>query len=308
MNHKKKIITILKQFNIPYWTEGKNVSIGWVNIQCPYCSDKSNHCGIDANTLKFNCWRCSETGMFSNLLQELTGLSRKECKDLVESKAEGFQKTAKDQINQILHPDKEETKETGTLLRLPDHAIDITQNTVFPLLDYWCENRDIDRSTLINHGCFICRVGSAMNRIIIPIYCDNILVAYKAADLTGQAQLRYDIKGSINNYLYNYDRIYCTMIVTEGILDAWRLGDEAVATFGTHITEMQKHLILKLKLKELIFCRDGDAWMRARKEAEFFYPFIEKVFVIRFPKDEDPDSFGKEKTYELIEKARNDII
>jgi len=93
------------------------------------------------------------------------------------------------------------------------------------------------------------------------------------------------------------------MIVTEGILDAWRVGKDAVCSFGTHITDTQRDLILSKKPKVLIFCWDGDAWVKGRKEANFFRPFIDKVYSVIMPKDEDPDSFGTDNIHRLIEES-----
>ena len=48
------IIRLLERYDIPYWEAGKNVSEGiTVNVECPLCSDISNHCGIFRNSMEF---------------------------------------------------------------------------------------------------------------------------------------------------------------------------------------------------------------------------------------------------------------
>ena len=41
------IISYLENRGVSYWTEGKNVTDGWVNINCPFSPDPSNHLGIN---------------------------------------------------------------------------------------------------------------------------------------------------------------------------------------------------------------------------------------------------------------------
>ena len=305
-NHKQKIISILKRFEIPYWIEGKNVSIDSINIQCPFCNDHSNHCGIFQNTMIFNCWRCNARGPFERLLVRLTNFSELECKKIIEDFDTTFKENTVDQIISILNNERKTKKHLGIKeVMLPEYFEKVTLDIVFPLLFKYLKRRKISLNTVIKAGCGICRVGKYMNRLVIPIYFHQTLVAFQAADLSGFAHLKYKTGPAevfINDYLYDYDNIGKRMVVTEGILDAWRTGDDAVATFGTHFTERQKQLVLDKKLDELIVAWDGEAYWPSRKEADFFRPFIEKVKVVELPQGEDPDSLGKEKILNLIEE------
>jgi len=307
-NNRQKIINILKHFEIPYWTEGKNVSVDSVNICCPFCDDKSNHCGIFQDTMVFNCWRCSQKGPFKYLLSELTHFSEDECHRIIEEFDTIFRESTVDQIEDIFNKENEVRKHVGiSKVSLPEYFEKITLDIDFPLLDKYLNRRKISFDIIIKYRCGICRVGQYMNRMIIPVFLGNEVVAYQAADLTGRAEVKYrtgPLDVEINNYLYNYDNIKENgrMIITEGILDCWRTGDEAVATFGTHITEKQKQLILDRKLKELIICWDGEAYWQARKVIEFFRPFISNISIIKLPGKEDPDSLGREEVFKLIEE------
>ena len=90
------------------------------------------------------------------------------------------------------------------------------------------------------------------------------------------------------------------MIVTEGVLDAWRAGDNAVCSFGTSITDDQKQLILNKNLKRIVFCWDSDAYWFAKREAEYFRPFIETVDVIKLPPDADPDEMESNELKRIL--------
>jgi len=302
-SNKQKIINILKHFEIEYWTHGNNVSVGSVNVQCPFCSDTSNHCGVFQDTMLFNCWRCSTRGSFEYLLSELTHFSEAECTKIVEDFDSVFRESTINQIRDIFNKEEAIRKCIGVeVVDLPEFFEKITLDIKFPLLFNYLKRRCISLDIVIKARCGICRVGDYANRMIIPIFLGDAVVAYQAADLTGRAEVKYrtgpkDIH--INDYLYNYDYISKKMRVVEGILDAWAMGEDTVATFGTHVTERQRQLILNKDLDELIFAWDGGTWFDARRESEFFAPFIETIKIVELPGDRDPDEIGREVVLEL---------
>ena len=311
MDNKEKIVQIFKQLEVPYWTSGNNVSDS-VNIQCPFCNDSSNHCGVFINSLLFSCWRCSTAGPLEQLLHQLTGYSIEACKELVVSPHHSFKKGSLEQIKEMMDDvadDIQSKKRKIVEIQMPEHSRLITEDTNSKLLDSYLARRNISLSTLILHKCSICNVGYYMHRIIIPVFYNDILVSYQAADLTGRARVKYETApGHINDYIYGIDSITGTrMIVVEGILDAWRVEDSVGAIFGITLTDKQKALILAKKLDELIFAFDGTAYWQARVQAKYFSCFINKVTVLKLPTNEDPDSMGKEAFDELLKGVRNEI-
>jgi len=300
MISKQKIIDIYNNLSIPNWTFGKNVTRGWVNICCPFCDDPSNHCGVSPTSELFSCWRCGKTGHFVDLLMELTGLPFSQCKDIVSESSISF----KEHTEETSEPDVVDTVE----VKLPERFELITNGINFPLLDDYLKRRNISRATLIEHKCGICRVGRYMNRMIIPVFYKGELASFQGADLSGFANLKYRSApiemGRINNFLYNYDKIKSggRMIVEEGVLDAWRTGDEAVAAFTSNLTKEQKRLIIAKNLEELYFCFDCEltAYYKAIEEAKEFEAYIPVVEVLQLPFGKDPDEVGKEKIYQII--------
>jgi DNA primase len=140
-----------------------------------------------------------------------------------------------------------------------------------------------------------------MHRLIIPVYLNGEFVSFQGADLTGKADLKYKAgTDNIKSLLYNYDGIEDVMVVTEGVLDAWRVGDNAVCSFGTSITDDQKQLIINKNLKHLVFMWDSDAYWYAKKEAEYFRPFVDIVDVIKLPPDADPDEMEHEELNKIL--------
>ncbi len=308
----QRVVQILESYGIPHWTQGKNVNPGWVNIQCPFCNDPSNHLGIFPESLKINCWRCGPQGNLYSALRLLTGITRAEYDILTKDKYKvNFQKSALKQVKAVLarrkEPVEEKEERVPRRIELPEEAKLITKDTKSPLLHHYLtkiRKNPISMDTLIKHHCHLCTHGTYMNRMIIPVYFERKLIAFQAADLTGQAELKYKTEGDINIVLYGLDDIRegGRIVLTEGILDAWRLEHDVVCSFGTHLTDEQEQLIRDKKPSVLVFAWDSDAYFKARKMAGDFVRHVPKIRVVRFPFFEDPDSYGYTKTWELIEK------
>jgi len=299
---KKQIISILNRYDIEYTTQSKNVSGDCFGVQCPFCNDHSDHCGIFYPGGAFHCWRCNESGSLYSLLRELVGITLAEYNAIIKTPI-AFDITATDQIKNILSPSIDEAKKENEIdIALPEYCEIIDSNTNSHLLNTYLSRRGYTIEDCVNYSCLLCTYGKYIHRLIIPVIYNNELVSFQGADLTGKSRLKYKSAGNkINNFLYNYDRIIDKAIVTEGILDAWRIGNEAVCTFGTSISDKQRKLIIDLQLKELIFAWDGDAYWKARKQASYFSPYIKTVKTLCLPKGEDPDSLGNKKMYELID-------
>jgi hypothetical protein len=286
---KQQIIEILKQLDIPC-TPGpaKNVAPDAIGIKCPYCDDHSNHLGIFEGDGNFSCWRCRTKGPLIYLIRKLTGWSEDKCKELI-----GYDSSFKDDESSDVT-----NRQSNQFLGLPKLFEKVTTDTDFQLFHEYMERRHIQISTIIKNGCGICRAGRYMNRLIIPVIFNGKIVSFQAADLTGSARLKYDTApGDINQYLYNYDSIKTNgkMILTEGILDTWRAGNDAVCSFGTHLTDRQRQLILDKKPSELVFLWDEDAYFKIspyNSDAGWFLPFIDRIKIVRLLEGEDPDSYG----------------
>lgn len=317
---KLQIIEILKQLNVPYFTEGKNVSEDSVNIKCPFCADDpSDHLGIFDGNGVFSCWRCRKKGPLVYLIRKITGWSEDRCNDLVSSVTSSFAVDSIDRIKDIIDGGSSIRSNRKPICGLPKYFEKINANTIlkFPLLKDYLVRRHIKLSTIIDHSCGICRAGEYMNRMIIPVIYNGSVVNFQAADLTGVANLKYkSASAEINNYLYNYDNIKYDgkMIIVEGVLDAWRVGVDAVATFGTHCTDRQLRLIIDKHPNEVVFCWDEDAYFRTleyNSEVGSIQAFIPNVRLVKFPKGEDPDSYGAEygeqKLMELINMKHEEV-
>jgi hypothetical protein len=311
VDKKELIIQVLKNHDIPYWTAGKNVGAGNVNIRCPHCSDTSNHCSIFPSTLVFHCWRCNAKGGFAYLVSVVSGIPYDEILKEVEDGTTPSDKSVTDRIHEFFELDSTKSDLDKPLvdIDLPDYYEPINEFLEpCSLLDKYLERRKYTRGFVESKGCGICRVGQWMGRMIIPVFFGQKMVAYQGADMTGSADQKYKADGhesQIKKVLYEYDGIEAggRMILTEGILDCWRVGKDAVCSFGTSLTPQQIGLILEKKPFHLIFMWDADAYWKARERAKMFYPLINKVSVVNLPYDSDPDELSREQIDQILSSA-----
>lgn len=255
------ILRFCEDNEIDYSTTGKNVSEGWVNVQCPFCNDPSQHLGFDTETSKIFCWRCGGKKLTDFLIWTLKiehtspyGIPLPEIiKKYQTDKSE----------NEIPFFEREEKQQKEIQLPIGSYQPSTNRNwNNFEGYGSYLKHRGFDTNEII-WDWFIYfggPIGQFKHRIIIPIYHNNILVSYTGRDITGKQEPKYlTLYGSnIKDYLYGYSYCKDSVIVVEGCLDAWRIGrGKAVATFGTQCSIAQLRLLKKFKKVGVLFDKDA---------------------------------------------------
>lgn len=234
---------LYRDYHIRYWTSGKNVAQGWINTQCPFCDDHSNHLGFSPTGV-YVCWRCGPHPTRKALAKIL--------------------RMQEEEIGRIVY------QYGGTTRRreVPEEAVRIGDRKFkFPNMTepmsrrhrIYLINRKFDPERLeAEWGLLGTGPVSYLDnidfrhRIIAPIYWDNQIVSFQGRDFTEKSDLRY-ITCPKNRELVNHKRILYgkqekwerSGICVEGITDVWRFGPRAFATFGIEYTPAQVHQIRK---------------------------------------------------------------
>lgn len=276
MPHNFDITSYLNSRGIPYETAGKNISQGWIGLSCPYCGDVSTHFGINLDTKGFSCWRCGETGSLFTLL------SLWEPGKVREVLREFGSRDIHDYSSFDRHP--------GERTILPEEA----DKEPMPFHTSYLLSRRYDPTevTLKYKLLFCPPFGEWKYRIIVPVVMDNRLVSYVGMDPTRQIDPKYknaSIEDSIiptKKCLYNMPRNRDSVIVVEGILDAWRIGDCAVATLGTKFTIEQVGLLTRYKNVYVMY--DKEAQKEADALANHLAGVVKRVEVLTLESG-DPD-------------------
>jgi DNA primase len=137
-------------------------------------------------------------------------------------------------------------------------------------------------------------IGGFNHRIIIPVTMNNRILSWVGRDVTGKANIPYKnspdymcIKDP-KTCLYNMDNVIQEKaVIVEGIFDAWRIGDGAIATFGTKYTHEQ--LLYCKNLKRVFVLYDADAKHLVDKLAASLSSLVKEVKIISLSEG-DPDN------------------
>jgi DNA primase len=278
------VISFFEENNIEFHTSGKNVTKGWTEINCPFCSDPSFHLGINLESGLFHCWICGAKGGPSILIKRLLNVSYSEAQR-IENEFTSFKKQ-----------EQEQNKEIISKIEFPKG---LEKNFPSYHKEYLIK-RNFDPDYIINQyqlkACL--RLGGDFAyRIIIPIIIDNQIVSYTARDITEKAKYKYKHLSNeksiiqVKDCLYNIDTVKDKCIIVEGVIDVWRIGDAAIAMFGLEYTIRQLNILFSKELKEayVMFDSEPQAIRKANKLANTLSTFIPKVSVIELSSGDPAD-------------------
>jgi len=279
------ILSLLDELGVDYETEGKNISGGWIGLNCPFCDDPSNHLGINIETGSVSCWRCGKKSII-RLVKNLVGLRVKN-------------------VDMILARHRRKRYEQGRNLTAIQGSLEDVQTTfpssakkVFPELHLeWLKKRKYNPAEVIKRYDLyaVYQTGKYKYRIVAPIYFRGQLVSFVARDVTEEAEHPYlncpneDSVIPVKRCLYNIDSVRKTALVVEGITDVWRIGRGTVATFGIEFTKAQVNMLSGLDKVFVMFDAETQAIKQARKFAAMATSVVKSVEIIEMESG-DPDS------------------
>jgi len=290
----------LEDYDIRYWTEGDNVTSGWININCLFCFDHANHMGINLKSNLFSCWLCSETGDAVSLIQKVERCSFQKAVRILEEYQEYGEEKEEEK------PDIK--KKYKTLL--PKHFKEIEAGKEPALVKQWFKKREFDLSICQKYNLGFVKHGEYQLRLIVPVFVDGVVVSWQAVDLTGRASIPYmdcpPDRAKINNkeLLYGIDEVEDQLILVEGVTDKWRIGRGAVAAFTKNLSRKQKRFLIERIPKEVLIkvVLDADTVKdkHGEKIAKELVSIYDKVILFEL-KEGDPADLTKEE----IERIRN---
>jgi DNA primase len=281
------VIEYLDDRGIAYRTEGKNVSYGWAEVNCPFCpdGDPSEHLGIKLESKVISCWRCPTKGTIRKFIQRLERCSYAQVDRILEQ----FQ----DRTLSHLPQRRSVSPSAVGSIELPTEA-----SPRFPSLHTnWLRGREFDPDFVVQRYDLyaVNLLGDWRFRIIIPVYQKHRLVTYTSRDVTEMADSTWRSLSNEESIippkhcLYNIDSVQDTAIAVEGATDVWRLGAGAVATLGSRWTSQQVALLSGLKNLFVMFDSESLAIEQAYRFAHAASSVVRSVNVIELTEGDPAD-------------------
>ena len=247
---------LLTEAGISYVSSGKNIGAnGWIGIDCPRCSDQSNHCAIVPSGTNWTCWSCGGKGSITKAIQVLGMLPYNTAAELVKKYSNKFHHETDIEFQNV-----PEVVLPGTPKLSTQTKRYLRNRGLSPL--YLQQNYGV-----VDGGTD----GKYKFRVIIPVYMNNTLVTYIARDVTGRQELRYknlpahESKLPTKQVIYNWDNIHKRAVVCEGAFDSWAIGLDACAVLGTAMSDAQIKLLSTLDEAIILFDNSKKAQARAEK-------------------------------------------
>lgn len=250
-------LTFLKDYGIQYWDHGKNVQEGWLNVQCPFCGDRSNHLGLNSNGDYGNCWNCGGHKTV-DIISNLASCSVAEAIKIHDVY------TGRVRLRESLNEKK------------PLTNIEVPGSLLTAFERKYLEKRGFNSDHLIQKyrlkgGLLSGKFG---HRIIVPVYHEGFVVAYQGRTIAKDVRPKYLFSpkeiSAINpkHTLYNLDHCKGKSIgVVEGVFDVFRMGDNFCSTFGSSITPEQISLLSKYDRIVFLFDSEREAQKKATQAA-----------------------------------------
>jgi len=240
------------------------------------------------------------------LLYQMAGLSREQVKSVLHTLVRD-RRPALERIKDMLFPSRRGPEISASDYKLvwPGGLVRVDQAAVrrHKALRRFLATRRIPLDVCMRRNAYFCPLpaGEWALRFVVPIYEGGKMVGMQGRDTTGIARSKYHtpIGCPLHHYLYGLDLVSGgDIFVVEGIFDAWRLGTQAVATFGTKLSDMQLSKLLDKGVSGIIMSWDGDAYNQAKVAVKPLLGLV-NVKVLRLPHGHDPDSLGDREVRNL---------
>lgn len=285
-----KFINILLQLNIPYKTEGHHhCRPGWVQIDCPFCGKDSHkwHLGYSLEEHYLNCWRCGSHPLIGTLM-ELTGYSYIMCKRI---------------LKDVEKPTRIKKERPKGKLVIPKGVMEMTGVHRRYLRERGFNPSEIEKLWKVQ-GIYI---ASRLSwRLFIPIFYHGKIVSWTTRSISNRGKVTRYISAGIKEesmfhkfLLYGEDFVQQSIIITEGPLDAWKIGPGAAATLGIGYTLEQLIRIARYSKRAICFDNSNPAQKRAQNLCNDLSVFPGKTYNVTLDSKDPGEATAKE-----IEKLR----
>ena len=161
-------------------------------------------------------------------------------------------------------------------------------------------------------------VKSFEDRILIPVIQGLCVTGWQARvvdkNYTGKCKYLFPSTQGLHGkstWIYNMDKakFHQDMVICEGVTDVWKIGPQAVCTFGKSLSERQMYIMQMLwEYKgSCVICADFDAIAQWEKNADILRKrkiFPKGVAVIPFPEGYDAADYDPETLTTMIAQWR----
>jgi hypothetical protein len=278
-------------------SSGKNVSAGWVGIQCvyPLCDDTSNHLGINLQSGLHSCWKCGNKGGPEQLVMHVDQCGYGQAADVVRQYSSGLVAlfdNDRPAMGSFMLPKFSSTEPHSVhAAYLASRGYDWRELVAMYGIRFTGPVAYVDTSQGRKHYRW---------RIIIPVFINAMVVNFTSRDITGKSEARYKSAPDEiamtpgGDVVYGIDHVEPgkPIAVMEGPFDVWRVGPGAVGMLGTVFTEPQLALISSKQPSRVYVVYDSGASDIAEELGSRMARLVPRVDYLWLDPGKDPDTLS----------------
>jgi len=173
-----KATRYLGDAGVPFWTEGPNVSDGWISFQCFCCGDRSNHRAFSPEGYVSTCFKCGVKKTYLEVISHFSEVPISKAKEIAASYMSKFSFVEHEEHNRAMSvkwPPKYTEAELPSL-----HAQYLAKRGF-----------DVRRIRELFGVVAMYQTGDFKYRLLIPVIMDGRVVTYIGRDVTDKQSLRY---------------------------------------------------------------------------------------------------------------------
>jgi len=240
-------------------------------INCPSCVDHGEPTPDMAKKLwvnleigKFHCYRCKWSGPLTRLVEKLSNVQFPEALKILRGEA----------LDPMEHLNLKLYEETYDFSEDEEELHEIEMPYGYEPIEGphpYLKQRDIPWRYARDHEWGISKAGFTKDRLIVPTFMEGRLVYWQARatwETTKKERKVLNPKGvSARGVLFNYDiaKKHDVVVLTEGFIDAVKVGEHAMATNGKKLHAEQLEWLKETRAKKIILAYDNDAWTDAKR-------------------------------------------
>jgi hypothetical protein len=307
-----------------------------ITSNCPKCmergearADTKKRLWVNENTSDFHCYNCKWSGNLKDIVMHYSNTSRDGAVKILRGKTTGW-----------LMPDFKLFTESYDLSEDEIHKKEISLPHGFqffddepgesPFTDY-LKKRGVALDYAREMAWGFCVTGFHKDRLVVPTIIGDKIVYWQARDILEGAHPDWDTDEyrkvrnpsgvSARYFLYQFETAKkCKRIwLTEGFIDAYKTGPDAVACNGKNLHAEQIELLRMTDAEEIVLLWDHDAYTDERyyqkgpkkgqlreassaQKAVSMLKLFYKVRCVRLPKGKDAGDYSVEQMEKIKAK------
>ena len=293
-------------------------------ITCTTCDEPKLY--VNAGEGMWTCFKCEQHGGLFELLNQMIGLSPTEAFHAIRQLR--TQETPRLPLWEISYDERGQERvrplptSAVSTVTLPPQMIPFSVGDFNPIgtpYRTYLASRGVGPGVAEDYGMGYCLTGRYHHRIIIPVTHGGALFTFVARSIQnhcgecgptggvapgipcnhGWRKVLYPSGSSPSRTLFNAERATQRaqdgyLIIVEGIFDALRLREHAVALLGSSLSASQARQAQALRPQKVTVCMDGDkegraAAQEAAKRLVSMMPLAD-ICIAALPEGEDPAS------------------